>query len=563
MARRPVTPRTVKPRKRTYKFLPVIALTKGEIYLERTGEILPMSELSRVFRREPASFVAVHGAGRLVQRLDKIFTANPDWQFRLSPVVREVYRPNRERIANVEQKDSVVAFFGFRNATKIKGAGRYFYPLDPIALVNKGIGEIIPGDAPKYMKLLRWAADVRDFCWENGMQPRPTAGGIAGQLLRDPRFYPEPRRKVPAATNEKARAQLPGNYYRLYHEPRSTVNAFYLDQRSAHHTCAAEITFPHADRLHAKGFYSEMPDKPWARRGSKRYHAVLQEFGLFYVKLSCPTPLPERFPPPYMDSAGFRLAYVFSNELPFIRELGGEIEYVIAAWVSPKVDKGLNRYSAWSQDQLRNADSERGGWLKPTLLSTYGILAAKPRPIQFGYKRAVGGERRLYPVGGGRLEVVERATVKAREMPTANVIHRGMIEAETRLRSLRLARELTAHGLTVLSVYADSVFVLDDGTPLPLIADPWQVKGTLTDLQFFTSTAFSSRELEKLPGIPKSDHMRVSRMKSERAISAAVRAGKMKRPARLPALPDAAYELAARRHDFDLTDHETPRRRES
>jgi hypothetical protein len=92
---------------------------------------------------------------------------------------------------------------------------------------------------------------------------------------------------------------------------------------------------------------------------------------------------------------------------------------------------------------------------------------------------------------------------KLHEMGMANVIHRGLIEAETRLRSLELARKLSEEEHKVLAIYADSVFVAG-GKPLPLLAPPWRVQNHLTALRFLTSTAFTSHELEKMPGVPHS-----------------------------------------------------------
>jgi hypothetical protein len=102
------------------------------------------------------------------------------------------------------------------------------------------------------------------------------------------------------------------------------------------------------------------------------------------------------------------------------------------------------------------------------------------------------------------------------EMPTANVIHRAMIEAETRLRSIQLARLLTLRKMKVLAIYADSVFVDTSGRAMPLLDSRWQVKGELSNLMFFNSTSFTSDVLTKLPGIPREGLNTVRRLEAVR-----------------------------------------------
>lgn len=370
--------------------------------------------------------------------------------------------------------------------------------------------------------LIRWAFDIRTFCAENDLRIKPTSGGIAAQLLRHPRFYPDHRRKVPASTNKKAREHLPGNYYELRHDVNKPTNATYLDQETSHHNNALSLTFPHGDFLFAKGFFHSLPDRSWAKRGSVIYKRVMAEHGLLYVNLFVPHPSKKEWRPPYMKRGGFHRCYIFTNELPMIHEIGGYVEYIIAAWTSNTRDSGPNAYARWAKEQLSTALQEstvRVRWLKPTLLSLYGILAARPRPLEFGYKRAVNGEPKNYALGGSMIQVQAKRTRQEFESPTANVIQRGMIEAETRLRSIMLARDLTARGITVLALYADSVFV-ESGTALPLLPYPWKVQQHVTDLRFFNSTSFTSREVTKLPGIPRADLDRLRRVKAFGAVVA-------------------------------------------
>lgn len=511
----------VKPRNRGYEHRNIIGIGSGQIMVERTGELVPYSDraLASLIVSEPSSIIAGHNIGRFLVRLDRIFGDNPRWQFRLTPIMRERYRPTQDTTRDkpvISSRESVIGFFGFKKQGRIKS--HYHYPLDPITFIGKTANEI-RGKGDELQNIMAWAYDVRSFMSENDLAVKPTAGGIAAQLLRDKRFYPDARRKVPRATNARARDLLPGNYYELRLDPNVRVNAAYLDQAMAHHNCAGSIEFPHADRLFGKGFFRTLPDRAWARKGTSIYKRVLQEHGLLYVNLMVPHPGKKEWRPPYMKRGGFHRVFIYTNELPMIEAIGGYVEYVIAAWTSNQTDSGLPKYAQWARQVVQHSDSQRKAWIKPALLSTYGVLASRPRPLEFGWKHAEGGERKRYPVGGGMMDVEARATKRDLETPTVNVIQRGMIEAETRLRSIMLARELTATGMNVLAIYADSVFVQSD-KPLPFLPEPWRIQQEVTDLRFFNSTSFASKELTKLPGIPREDLDRLRRLDHFRTLVA-------------------------------------------
>lgn len=504
---RPDVSRVVRPRKHGNADLPIITTDGARVLLER-GEVYRYDELPAIVRAEPSSLVAAHHVGHIVRDLDQQLGDDPKWQFRLAPLVRELYAPNRERKTYV--RETVVKFFGFsgRGVKGKRNETHYHYPLSPLQFVRLTAHELIPGDESELEKLLAWARDIRTYLVEQRLKVSPTSGGIAGQLLRDPRFYPDARRKVPTATNARARDHLPGNFYRLYGaRVGEYYDAYYLDQRNAHHSIAAHLQFPDANSLYAKGRFNNLStDRPWKTYKSPTFEKIMREHGLFYVKAYIPRRARYNFPPPCMDKPGQHYVFIFSNELPDFYSLGGTVLEVIAAWSSPDADAGLNRYAEWSLSELSALPTDtRRHWLKPTLLATYGILAAKPRRMEFGYKRAVNGaENAAYPVGSGYIDVQVKRTVRNVEMPTANVIHRAMIEAETRLRSLRLARVLAHNGFDTLAIYADSVFVRNDGRELPLYGN-WRIQDRLDQLRFISSTAFTSKQLSKTPGITRDE----------------------------------------------------------
>lgn len=520
MADHPTYPRTVRPRRKGNANMPLIVLHRFGVFIERTGEHFPLDQLPAVVAAEPSSIFVAHNFNGYFWQAHEAFKDNPRWQFRMTPLERDHWTPNREQIRKV--RETIVGFFGFRDKEeyttksgerKHRYKTHYHFPLDPITFVRKNAFEIRGRDSePELVKLFQWAKEVREFLVANDFRLTSTSGGIANQLLKDERFYPEARRKVPKATNARARDQLPGNFYRLYSAVEGEFyNATYLDQVNAHHSIARELPFPSSNRLTAKGFFRAMArdiNKPWARSGSELFDKVLAEHGLFYICLTVPVEATLNFPPPYMETAGEHFCFVFSNELDDIRVLGARIEYVVAAWTSPERDLGLAKYAEWAMKEIAQSDRLRRAWLKPLLLSTYGVLAARPRHLEFGFWDAESGEKKRYPVGPEMVEVFARRTSKENELAIANVIQRGMIEAETRARSLRLARELQTTGMRVLAVYADSVFV--ESGQLPLLPKGWKIERELTALRFFNATSFTSKEIEKLPGITAEQRKRLS-----------------------------------------------------
>lgn len=248
-----------------------------------------------------------------------------------------------------------------------------------------------------------------------------------------------------------------------------------------------------------------------------RHYRTLTEnhHGLLYVHLSVPKIPAERFPPPYLENPGQKMAWVYTNELPMIRELGATIDWVTCALTSPDVAPGLNRYATWAIDQLDQAHAERRAWMKPTLLAAYGVLAARPRLQEYGFRQANGGVPREYPAGSGMLQAKSRITDTEQEVPTVNVIYRGMIEAEQRRQALNMARSIHAHGGRVLAVYADSVFV-ESGCQLPLLPEPWVIADELDRLVFLSATSFTSPQLTKLPGVPREGLDRVRQLERMR-----------------------------------------------
>lgn len=513
MAERPDIPRVVKPRKPYDLDLPIIAVTSEEIFIESTGELLSRELLAPTLEHHASALIVCSNPERLLTEVHRELSHHPLWQFRLSPLLRERMGQRGE----IEtRQELIVNFFGFKRPNHHKGSqGRYFYPLAPSQYCRRSTRDLIPGDMPFWQALLTWAEGVRVFCQAHKLRATPTAGGVAAQLLRHPDFYPADRRKAPTATNEKTRPHLPGNHYELRAElDRIYGGALYIDQADAHHFAAESIALPHADDLYAQGRFHQLDGEPWLRPERPGWDSVLSSHGLFHACLEVPPIVANgRYIPPALHTPGpAQRRYVFSNELPELLALGARIRWISAAWTSHQADEGIRKYAEWAKREIQLWPDQKP-WLKPTLLASYGILAAKPRRLTLAFWQATGGEEETWPVASDQVDVKVTRTKRAMQSPIANVIQRGMIEAETRRRSLSLARLLEEkHGREVLSVYADAVIVRDrkgDPPGLPLLPEPWRVKDRLSMLRFYSPQAFVSDQIRRLPGV-SSDILKAS-----------------------------------------------------
>lgn len=514
--------RNVKPRTRGYADLSIIAIDYKEqtVWTETKQYRQPLEQLPRIVLEEPDSILVGYEVGLCVKQIAEDFQHLPTFQIQCSPIERELAPWKKTTVQRnddgttqlhtVETGQRTVvhgvsfAFIGWRDKRK-RWATRH-YPVDPMLFTSSFKSEYHAADR-SLGAVIRWAMQVRDFLQANDLTFRATQSGIAAQLLRDSRFYPDARRKVPQATNGRARENLPGNYYLHRADRKQIYSAVEIDQRSSHHACARDIEFPHPDYLHAKGYFKDLPDKPYALAGTVLFDRLIAERGLFYVKLRVPTNgggVSDTFVLPAADYAGTdvdgrRLAYVYSNELSDLQSSGVVIEYIVAAWTSRREDTGLNRFAEWAILELAKCDAERKRWLKPLLLSAYGLLATKPRPIRAGYLQGKDGKRMHYHVGRGEvMQFIKHESKHPFEPGFVNVVHRGMIEAETRLRSLQMARYLKSIGFEILVVYADAVFVTGE-RQLPLLPDDWGITH-ITGAHFPNTNQVVCDQYAKLPG---------------------------------------------------------------
>lgn len=411
------------------------------------------------------------------------------FQRRTSTFERDIVRPDGRKVAS--RVSIVTHYFGWKG-------GNYHKIIDPVVMYGKGLDDVWPTEVGGFndplVRLLRWAVTLQNFCQRVGVDVRPTIGGISSQFHTDFKFYPKARRKVPAKINERARERMPGNHYLLTVEPhKEEFTAYYLDQRRAHHYHASRIQFPASDTLYAYGRFTDLAECVY--NIEQVYPHISGLYCLDLVRTTKHQPFSW-----LKRTIAQERAFVWSNELSHLLDSGWRVKGVRAVWGSRHRDTGINRYARWAESQLDKY--EDAGWLKPLLLSAYGILAIRPRHAEAVFRLAKSGTEVTFRTGkhsmSGRLVRSQRKL----EPNIANVLYRGMIEAATRSDSIGLAQYLSANGHHVLSIYADAVIVeVDDDLTLPLLPEPWRNKQTLNHLEFFSQQAFVSGEMTKLPGV--------------------------------------------------------------
>lgn len=436
---------------------------------------------------------------RVFLRVHKQFENDPEWKCRFSIGTGERFyiRDGSTREPKVKtQRDIRISFFGFRTSNRNT---KYFHILSPLDFMDSFQDYGNP-EWPEYIRLYHWGGHVRKWIQKHKLKFSATRGGLSAQLLKDKRFYSQPRRKVPKLTNEKARLAMPGNYYAMIKKEIGTLyrSVFVIDQQNAHHYAAETLNLPDANTLFARGRFATESDDPYAKENSELFELLLNENGLFRVRLHVPNYLGGMLPP-WATHKGFVNAYLYSNEIELARELGVEIRHISHAWTSPQIDNGLKRYAEWAQSEVSD-NIDHKIWLKPTLLSAYGILGARPRHIEMAYWNADSGEDFRYLLGPTPIIMRRMRTRKQIQPIIANTIHRGMIEAETRRLSVELARQMESEGHHVIGVHADAVLVHDEGQQLPLLPPPWRVKDQLRSFVAIDPVSFKSDTVTILPG---------------------------------------------------------------
>lgn len=449
-------------------------------------------------RRTTPIMLVCHNPHKVLLRVHEAFKNDPDWQIRLSVNASERFHlDGTVREAKTKTtKDLRVSLFGFSDSNR---KTKYFHILTPFDFFDD-FKEYGDPDWPEYVRLYHWGGSVRKWMRKNKLRFTSTRGGLAAQLLRDKRFYPEKRRKVPRQTNEKARPALPGNFYAMIdgQVDRLHKGVYVIDQENAHHHAAENVLLPNANDLFARGRFISLSDEPYVKERSIGFNNLIGELGLFRCRVHVPNNLLGMLPP-WMEQPGLTDIFLYSNELDLVKEMGVEIRHISYAWTSRERDTGLNKYAQWAQQEVTKNPKHKL-WLKPTLLAAYGILGARPRHMEVAYWQADTGEPHRYLLGPIPIMMQKYRTKKEIQPAIANIIHRGMIEAETRKLSVQLARKLENEGHTVIAIHADALLVRDEGQQFPLLPPPWRIKDRLNMFKAVDLVSFESDTMTILPG---------------------------------------------------------------
>jgi hypothetical protein len=332
-----------------------------------------------------------------------------------------------------------------------------------------------------------------------GIAPRPSPGAFGAAMLRASSEWNRKRTPAPWFISEAARTELPGNFY-IRRAGYSTVRgAYYLDQKSSHHSIVSSVDMPHPKHLHARGHYRAVEDgrnPPW------KDSLPRAQVGLVRAVVECDY-LPQEVRhlyPPWARERGKHARWIWTPELRlFDRRV--RLRWISASLTSSRADPALHEYAEWSLEQLGREDAHAA--IKPALLAAYGMLAVRSRQ-QITHYSVHGRSKppRADVVKLPLLPRVFRSTVESRRVPTIqNVVARGVIEAECRARSIELARRLEGEGRPVVHIYADGLIVACDTLPLDIPVH-WSVKAALSEVSGPEDNQIVSKEMVRLPGIP-------------------------------------------------------------
>lgn len=474
----------VKPERRTFTEREIVTVIGGSLMTE-DGQLLD-DPFPYLYKSNPL-IVICDDPGWLLMELEKRYNNTelfPDYNWRLVPGSGQVRNARLDRFR----------FSKRQSMHMVLGLTTMGLPNPPMDIVN-------------HHSAMKFGIDIKNFCRDQNKELATNFPALAAKFLRDRRFYPEPRRKVPTATNEKVRQFLPGVHREMYVPYNKRFNIITLDLKRAYHLIAQELELPNANTLLARGYFGDPENVPtyWVSSESPEYRQILDTHsGLLYIGATYDVPDKQRskFAPPYLDFFGFKRIAVWTNELKYIQSLGVKIHGIYAAWTSDQKDYGLPRFGKWAMEEINRSDEFRASWLKPVLLMPYGLLGSKPRIMTNAFKYSKG-ETKAFIVGRISVDATYYESVREMQIPIANVIQLGMIQAEQRVRMFQMAGQLEEQRFTVTCIYADSIHITGKAQlPLDFINDPRWTVSERTNVVYLDSQSWKSDQGHCLPGRP-------------------------------------------------------------
>lgn len=357
------------------------------------------------------------------------------------------------------------------------------------------------------------------LCESRGVTIGRSRGSLARKLLRASPMWKcledeqGQRRPAPKWINDEARKHSPGNHYSISNKIRKAVSiphCYYIDQTSAHHSIVSQIVLPHPNHIRGRGFTKEAllqghypkwtEQVPNGHVGLFCCHVEIMQIPIS-LKHLYPKWVTQREP-------GHHVVWLYTPDLRLLEnDHLVKLLYLTCGFSTTDNDPALTEYAGWSMERLARPDKK---YTKATLLAAYGMLQFNP----IGWKsyRYWGGteQSRGTPIEVPVAGIMKEVTVSFPDwvqLDTTNVCARGMIESETRTRSLEYARELHHSGYHVVQIYADALVVETDH--LPFTPPGWRVDKSLTNVLIPAVNSIISDQMVKRPGMSREDSERV------------------------------------------------------
>jgi hypothetical protein len=364
---------------------------------------------------------------------------------------------------------------------------------------------------------LRMALAIVDLHHRRGIRKiRSSRGATGSALLKASPYWEKKRHAAPKFINDTSRNYLPGNFYSISRNVRKagTVlsSCYYLDQTSAHHNIAAQEPMPHPHTIRARGYFKRAMEIKsdyypiWASRDSNVSNSIIsgEQVGLFLVRINRPhlPPNEEHIYPPWVK-AKKRYVWLWTPDIIFAdNDKRLEIEGIVGGFSSYVSDPVISEYAEFSLDYIKNNPTI---YTKSILLAAYGMLAFNSSNYKKLYRYwggKVSGKTVSLPQAGNVTERVIKIPDNLQHS-ISNVAARGIIEAETRRRTIEYAKQLYSEGHHIAQIYADGILV--ESHQLPFTPEGWRIAESLTNVSIPRTNAFVSDQLIKLPGIPRTE----------------------------------------------------------
>jgi hypothetical protein len=353
--------------------------------------------------------------------------------------------------------------------------------------------------------LLSTAVDIRNYCKESGIPLPSKPKGIAGDFLKDARFWPDGRGRVPTFINDNLRGFLPGNHMELRGKTRMVQNVWSIDMRNAYHRVAQYLRVPDHTHIYARGFTRTWKTAPiWFASNSVEYAREIARPGFVIVEATSRPTRNSEWRPKAINYSGKKRIGLWTNEIEFVESMGVDIHGIIASWTSHTPDMGLSRYAQFAESEANRVSPDRKKWLKPTLHSLYGMLAANKRRFRIGHLRGNSKRQRFF-IGWNKSIDLCTFSTGAISHPVTNVAMLGILQAEIRCEMFRLANWLESNGHPVSHIHADGLHVATDD--LPLLSSEWKVS-QMVDLVYIDDVSWIWSDGETLPGRPEIERQR-------------------------------------------------------